>query len=325
MRAERAVGIADDGRRLVDLAEAVAHDHLAVGLADEDGDRQLLQLRRAFGRDLAHLGIGDSRRHVGRGHNDDALGAARIDRLCRRSGLAHEEACVGDLLRGRLVGGDDHAHAEPGELVELDGERVRQADATVRGRAAGDHARMHGDAGHGEALHERHRGAAVDVGIVGHLLVDDGEHPHRRRVAADPRRDDGGLEQAILVIDPQALAADGDDDLQRSVGLALWRGRHGFGPLARVGPGSRLGRGRGEQGSQRNRGQTQRQRTSAIGWRRWHCLSLEGDPSGSTPKHTSARPHARTTATALPSGYRRVARLPMRQRNGPAAELTSGV
>ena len=39
-----------------------------------------------------------------------------------------------DLLRYRVVGRDNDAHAEPRQAVEMDGEGVRQADAAVRRR-----------------------------------------------------------------------------------------------------------------------------------------------------------------------------------------------
>ena len=95
---------------------------------------------------------------------------------------------------------------------------MRQADAAVRGGTAGGHARMQGDPRHGQALHERHRGAAIDVGVVLHLLVEDGEHPGWGREAADAGRNDGGFDEPALVVDPQARAAERDDELHLETG-----------------------------------------------------------------------------------------------------------
>ena len=137
-----------------------------------------------------------------------------------------EQTRVLDGSRRHLAIGDDHARAEPGEPEQMDRIGMRQADAAVRRRPAGDDARMQSDARHGEPLHVGHRGAAVDVGEVILLLVDDAEDAGRRGKTAGAGGDARLLDQAVLVEQAQRLAIDGDDDLQRPLRLA--GGRHGL-------------------------------------------------------------------------------------------------
>src|SRR5262249_34119611 len=88
------------------------------------------------------------------------------------------------------------------------------------------------DAGPGQPLHERHWRIAVDVRFVKAVLLDDAEHAGRRRMPGSAGRDRSLGNDVRAVIDFDALAADRDDDVQRTlrrgylldlVGLFLFR------------------------------------------------------------------------------------------------------
>ena len=121
--------------------------------------------------------------------------------------------------RGHLAGGDDDPRAHLGPVPHLHGKGHGHADAAMRGRIARQHAGMHGDAGPGDPLHIGHRRAAIDVGMMQLLFLDDAEHAHRRRMALHARGDRRFREEAVGVVDPQLLLVDRDRDDQRSLRL----------------------------------------------------------------------------------------------------------
>ena len=139
------------------------------------------------------------------------------------SGLRHDllrhQQRMRETGRRHLAGRDDDARAHLGPVPHLRGKRHRHADAAVRRRIARQDAGMHRDARPGDALHERHRRAAVDVGVVHLVLLDDAEHAHRGRMALHARRHRAFGEQAVGVVDPDLLLVDRDRDDQRALRL----------------------------------------------------------------------------------------------------------
>ena len=78
---------------------------------------------------------------------------------------------------------------------------------------------MHRDTRPGDALHERHRRTAIDVGVVHLVLLDDAEHAHRRRMPLHARRHRAFGEEAVGIVDPDLLLVDRDRDDQGSLRL----------------------------------------------------------------------------------------------------------
>ena len=100
--------------------------------------------------------------------------------LRSRPQLGHRQEGAGDFDRGRVTPRDHDAVSDLRHAPELLGEPISKPDATMRGRIARDHAQMHGNAGPRDALHKRHRCAAVDVGMVPALFPKDAEQANRR-------------------------------------------------------------------------------------------------------------------------------------------------
>ena len=151
------------------------------------------------------------------------LGGRRIGfgrwRRAAADDLLRDQQRMREVDRRDLAGGDDHARAHPGPVPHLHGECHRQADAAVRRRIARQRAGVHRDARPGDALHVRHRRAAIDIGVVHLCLLDDAEHAHRRRMAVHAGRDRGFREQSVGVVDPNLLLLDRDRDDQRPLRL----------------------------------------------------------------------------------------------------------
>ena len=82
-----------------------------------------------------------------------------------------------------FVARDDKAHAKlrgwPQPLRKI----VRGADTAVRGRMTGQHAFMQCHARPGDALHEGHGRATVEVRMMVAVLLDNAEHASRSRMA----------------------------------------------------------------------------------------------------------------------------------------------
>ncbi len=128
--------------------------------------------------------------------------------------------------RSHVVRRDDDSLADPGHPPELGGECGGEPDAAMRGRMAWHHAKMHGDAGPGDPLHERHRRAGIDIGAMETLAADDAENALGRRMSWNPCRDRRTDDKAVVIIDRHALVGDRGDEEQRP--LELWRIGLGF-------------------------------------------------------------------------------------------------
>ena len=112
-----------------------------------------------------------------------------------------------DVKAGRrhLAGRYDDARAHLGPAVHLHRERHRHPDTAMRRRIARQHAGMHRDTRPGDPLHERHRGAAIDVGMMQLLLLDHAEGAHRRRMAGHAGGNRRFRKEAVGVVYPQIL------------------------------------------------------------------------------------------------------------------------
>ena len=96
------------------------------------------------------------------------IGTAPIGnrRRRRRHDLVNEQMRIGDFRRLQFGVGDDDARTEFGELIQAHCKIMRHADAAVRSAMADVLALVERDARPGDALHEWHRRAAVDVRAV---------------------------------------------------------------------------------------------------------------------------------------------------------------
>src|SRR4029453_15973525 len=80
-------------------------------------------------------------------------------------------------MRGRRFAvADNYGAALLRRLEEQLREIIRQADAAVAGRIAGQRARVHGNAGPGEPLHVRHWRVVVFFRTVRLLFLENAEH-----------------------------------------------------------------------------------------------------------------------------------------------------
>src|SRR5216683_2671583 len=123
-------------------------------------------------------------------------------------------------IGGRHLAGCDHdPRAHLGPVPHLHGKCHRHADATMRCRITGEHPRMDGDARPRDPLHVRHRRAAIDVGVVQLLLLDDAENAHRRWMTGHAAGNRGFREKPGRVVNLQPLVLDRDRDDQRSLRL----------------------------------------------------------------------------------------------------------
>ena len=121
--------------------------------------------------------------------------------------------------RRDFAGGDHDPRAHPGPVPHLHGKDHGHADAAVRSRIAREHAGMYGDARPCDPLHVRHRGAAIDIGAVEFVFLNDAENAHRRRMATHARGDRCFREESVGVVNLQALLVDRDRDDQRPLRL----------------------------------------------------------------------------------------------------------
>src|SRR5437764_14338541 len=106
-----------------------------------------------------------------------------------------------EIDRHDLMPRDDKTNAELGDRPQLLRKIVRGSDAPMRGRMARQHPLVQRHARPGDALHEWHRRAAIDVGMVEAVLLDNAEHAPRGRVT----RHAGG-HRALR--DPDAVAVE---------------------------------------------------------------------------------------------------------------------
>src|SRR4029453_10162647 len=119
--------------------------------------------------------------------------------------------------RSEVVVSHDDSYAEIGDGPQLLGEVVRHANAAMRGRIARQHAFVQRHPGPGDALHVWHRRIAVEVGPVVAVLLDDAEDARRRRTAGHAGGDRPPRPAAAIAKERDFLAADGNDDLQRTL------------------------------------------------------------------------------------------------------------
>ena len=223
------------------------------------GPRGGFGFRRLVGRDRLQrdeaLWRNGGRRNIG-------LGRAQPHRLLLRGGgLAGSRHLLAERPRleqgrmhdvgGRHVGGhDDHAHPHRRHLEQALGEPERHADAAVRGGVPRQGASVQRDPRPGDALHERHRGIVVEVGVVLRLFLDDAVNSRRRLVSGLPGGDRRAQDAALGVVDRHPLLPDGDDRHQRH---ARGPGQHAVIPLGfsvPIAPGRRrrrIGRSRDQQ------------------------------------------------------------------------------
>src|SRR5580692_2027681 len=89
---------------------------------------------------------------------------------------------------------------------------MRHADAPMRGAMADVLAFMERYARPGDALHERHRRAAVDIGPVKDLLLDDVKDTERSRQAWHASRHRRIGDVLAVAVDMQLLLIDRNDD-----------------------------------------------------------------------------------------------------------------
>ena len=240
---DRGIGVPQRGDRLVGLRRSRRRSldrflgllRLGRRLGDDlqpGGLGPLERIEELSGRSVAGCGrlVGCRYRHHGGG-----LRGLRVSDGRGRQG-GHRQCRVRELDRLHVLRRHDHTRAHPGHAPQLGCEAVRQADAAVRGRIARQHARVQRDAGPGDALHEGHRRAAVDVRAVVAVLLDHAEDPGRGREARHSRRDAALGLKAAGAMHRDALLRDRDNDKMRQ--------RRGLGLLLLHLPGRIAGSGR---------------------------------------------------------------------------------
>jgi len=116
-----------------------------------------------------------------------------------------------------VAGSDDHARAHLRPIPHLDGKGHRHADTSVRSRMAGQDACVDGNAGPGDPLHKGHRRAAVDVGMMKFVLLDDAEDTHRCRMTGHAGGDGRFRKQSVGIVNSHLLLSNRDRDDQRSL------------------------------------------------------------------------------------------------------------
>src|SRR3954453_11091787 len=122
-----------------------------------------------------------------------------------------------EIDRHDLVPRDDKTNAELGNRPQLLRKILRGSDAAMRGRMARQHALVQGHARPGDALHERHRSAAVDVRMVVAVLLDDAEHAPRSRVTWHAGRDGALRDPHAVAVERHFLRRYVDGNLQRTL------------------------------------------------------------------------------------------------------------
>ena len=176
------------------------------------------------------------------------FGARRRGR--QRIRVRHEQFWIGKLDRLRIVRRDDHAHADLRLAEQVLGKVIGHADAAVRGRIAGQRPAMQRDARPGDALHVRHPGVVIEVGVVILILLHDAEDAGRGLASLDAGRNRRPQDPAVGVVDRHLLALDRHDRHDRLTGIAGGRHLDGAG---RTGT-TRRGLGGRRHGQRRQRG-----------------------------------------------------------------------
>lgn len=127
---------------------------------------------------------------------------------------------------------------QPGDVVILDnlsshksekakailqGKFVRQADAAVRRRVAGQVAAVERDAAPGEPLHVGHRGIVIEARIMLDVALQDGEHAGRRPVAGTAGRDGRNADRHAIAVYHGALGGEAHDEQGGAFGRHVGR------------------------------------------------------------------------------------------------------
>ena len=110
-----------------------------------------------------------------------------------------------DQMRHRPVARHDDIVADRGDLEQLGRKGEWQPDAAMRGRISGNHAGMQRRAGPGDPVHERHRRAAINVGVMESLLFEDAENASLGGMAGHAGRDLGRGDERRAAIDIELL------------------------------------------------------------------------------------------------------------------------
>src|SRR6516225_6626748 len=128
----------------------------------------------------------------------------------------HEQLGMLEFNRYYFIPGDNETHAQVCDGPQLPCKITRGSDATVRCRVAGQDALMKGHTRPGDALHVRHRRAAVEVGMVIAVLLNHAEHTHRRRMTGHAGRNRALRDAHSVAVERDFLRADVDGNLQRA-------------------------------------------------------------------------------------------------------------
>ena len=168
------------------------------------------------------------------------FGARRRGR--QRIRVRHEQFWIGKRDRLRIVRRDDHAHADLRLAEQVLGKVIGHADAAVRGRIAGQRPAVQRDARPGDALHVRHPGIVIEIGVVVLVLLDDAEDPGRGLASLDAGRNRRAQNPAVGVVDRHLLALERHDRHDRLAGITR---RRRLGGVRRI---CKLGRGVGGRG-----------------------------------------------------------------------------
>ena len=165
----------------------------------------------------------------------EGFGARRRGR--QRIRIRHEQFWIGKRDRLRVVRRDDHAHADLRLAEQVLGKIIGHADAAVGGRVAGQGAAVQRDARPGDALHVRHPGIVIEIGVVVLVLLHDAEDPGRGLASLDAGRNRRAKNPAVGIVDRHLLALDRHDRHDRLAGIARRRRRDGVRGICKLGRG----------------------------------------------------------------------------------------
>src|SRR6516225_5355018 len=128
----------------------------------------------------------------------------------------HEQLGMLEFDRYYFIPGDNETHTQVCDGPQLPCKFMRGSDATVRSGITRQNALVKGHARPSDALHVRHRRAAIEVGMVIAVLLDHAEHTHRRRMTGHARRNRALRDAHSVTVERDFLRADIDGNLQRA-------------------------------------------------------------------------------------------------------------
>ena len=105
----------------------------------------------------------------------------------------------------------DHPHAELCRAEQPFGKVVGHPDAAVRCRVPGKNSSVDCDARPSEALHVRHVGIVIHVGVVLGVFLQDGEDTGRRLASLLAARDRRSHDPAFIIVDGDLLITQRDN------------------------------------------------------------------------------------------------------------------